>query len=158
MKNKLKDKDKVKERKTKKVIKHKGNIYIIFVTTVYCITIIFFLIVYMLFMQVNTQVYKLKQDIFYVVQNAYFALNQENLSYSNYVVEDQKLFEMVDYIMQKNNPNGNVKINSIYYDYNTHKVNINYTLKLKPIVLKKSFKNVSIKLNDSIKMKGMEVE
>ena len=137
---------------------NKGNAYILFITITFSITILFFLIIFMLFMQINNQVYKLKQDVFYIVQNSYFSLNQESFSYSDYIIDNKELFEKVNYIMQKNNPDGNVKIISMYYDYKKNKVNISYTLKLKPVVLGDIIKDININFNDDIKLKGMEVE
>ena len=137
---------------------NKGNAYILFITITFSITILFFLIIFMLFMQINNQVYKLKQDVLYIVQNSYFSLNQESFSYSDYIIDNKELFEKVNYIMQKNNPDGNVKIISMYYDYKKNKVNISYTLKLKPVVLGDIIKDININFNDDIKLKGMEVE
>lgn len=137
---------------------NKGNAYILFITITFSITILFFLIIFMLFMQINNQVYKLKQDVFYIVQNSYFSLNQESFSYSDYIIDNKELFEKVNYIMQKNNPDGNVKIISMYYDYKKNKVNISYALKLKPVVLGDIIKDININFNDDIKLKGMEVE
>ena len=61
------------------LILKKGNIEVTFLSMIFVFLIIVLMIVYFLHMQINLQIYPIKQDIFYIVQNSYFSMDINDL-------------------------------------------------------------------------------
>lgn len=134
----------------------KGSIEIVFLTFIICIFIILSFIVYILYVQITTYVIPIKQDLFYIVQNSYFSLNQNKLEYEDYIVNNNELRKRVHKILSINHPE--VILSNIYYNYNNNKIYVEIIINIKPIVLGEYIKNIKIKIKDTIKLKMMEVK
>lgn len=136
----------------------KGNIYIVFISICVILQILIFTGCFLIFMQVNDQVYRVKQDIFYIVQNSYLALSQENLAYSNYTIDNYALTQKVNDILNLNYSDKSVEIKKLKYNLKTNRVEISYLIKIKPVALESLIGNINLNLKEEIKLKGMEVE
>lgn len=140
------------------IIYKKGNMLII---TIFVIIIVFLLILsscLLIYFQINGQVYKIKQDIFYVVQNSQMSLNKAELSYSNYQIDENILKNRVNEILKLNNSNLDINIINLDYNQNTNYVYVKLAIKIKPIINNNFINNINITLNESIKLKIMEVK
>ena len=133
-----------------------GNVEIIFLMFIITVLIIFSFVIYVLYVQITTYIIPIKQDVFYIVQNSYLALNQNNLEYDDYVINSNELEHKVNVILKKNHPEA--KVITILYDYNKNKVYIEIVINIKPIVLGDYIGNMNIKIKDEIKLKMMEVK
>lgn len=111
--------------------------------------------IYFLYMQINLQVYPIKQDIFYIVQNSYFAINIEELAYNNYIVDESVLKDKIQSLIGINY--SNVVIENLIYDKNINKIKIELKIEISPIILKKYIGNINITVYDEIKLKTMDV-
>lgn len=134
----------------------KGSIEIIFFILIITILIILAFIIYILYVQITTYIVPIKQDLFYIVQNSYFSLNQNNLEYEDYMVDNNELKNKVNQILNINHPEAT--LSSIHYNYNENKIYVEVILKIKPIVLGNYIGNVKIRIKDIIKLKMMEVK
>ena len=133
-----------------------GNVEIIFLMFIITVLIIFSFVIYVLYVQITTYIIPIKQDVFYIVQNSYLALNQNNLEYDDYVINSNELEHKVNVILKKNHPEA--KVITIHYDYKKNKVYIEIVINIKPIVLGDYIGNMNIKIKDEIKLKMMEVK
>lgn len=138
------------------VIRKRGNIEIIFLIFIITILILISFIIYILYTQIVSYIVPIKQDLFYIVQNAYFSLNQSSLEYGDYIMDNEKLKNKVNQVIKANYPKA--KLISIYYDYNENKVHIEIMVEINPIVLKNNIKDIKLKIKDVIKLKTMEVK
>lgn len=135
----------------------KGNIYIVCLTLfILIITIITFMIL-MLNVQINTEIYAIKQDLFYIVQNSLLSLNDNELSYGVYLVDEKELKERISSII-KNNYDGKATLENIKYLEGENRVYIEILLNLEPIVLSSKIGNVKLKVNDEVKLKLLETD
>ena len=99
-----------------------------------------------------------KRDLFYIAQDAgKSATDIDLLSYGQYYMDEQKLYNNANKIINKNY-NGKVKLDNIEYDYSRNLVNISVSLNIKNIVPFSQKENISIIINDSVKLKLMEVK
>lgn len=132
-----------------------GSIEIVFLAIIFTLLIIILMAIYFLYMQINLQVYPIKQDIFYIVQNSYFAINIEELAYNNYIVDESVLKDKIQSLIGINY--SNVVIENLIYDKNINKIKIELKIEISPIILKKYIGNINITVYDEIKLKTMDV-
>jgi hypothetical protein len=150
-------KNKITENKTtKNKTNKKGNIEILFLTLVIFFLMVVFSVLYILYVQINTFVYPIKQDLFYIVQNAYLSLNKDELSYYNYDIDEYVLNDKVAQVIKLNYDD--VNLESLKYNKNTKNVEVIVNIKIKPIVLSNKIGNITLKVKDNIKLKMMEVK
>ncbi len=135
----------------------KGNIEITFLTILIFAFIVILMVVYVIYVQINTMVYPIKQDLFYIVQNAYLSMNKDELAYYVYNVDNNLLKEKVEEIIKFNYPNKDICVKNIYYDTNNNEVNIKLEYKLKPLLLEDLIGDIDLTLNEKVKLKMMEV-
>jgi len=130
----------------------------IFTLSIFIILMFIFLsIMFLLYVQINSCIFSVKNDVFYIVQNGYFSLDEEELVYSNYIVDQSKLTIIVEKLLRLNYPNYIFVINKVEYDTITKSINIDINLKLTPFILKDILGIIDIKIKDNIKLKVMEV-
>ncbi len=134
----------------------KGNIEVFFITILFMILIISISVIYILYIQINTYIYPIKQDVFYIVQNSYMSLNKEKLSYYEYDVDAEELNQRIKNLIELNYDN--VEIEKINYNGDINKIEITILVNIKPILLTNQIGNINLKINDTIKLKMMEVK
>lgn len=134
----------------------KGNIEVFFITILFMILIISISVIYILYIQINTYIYPIKQDVFYIVQNSYMSLNKEKLSYYEYDVDAEELNQRIKNLIELNYDN--VEIEKINYNVDLNKIEITISVNIKPILLTNQIGNINLKINDTIKLKMMEVK
>lgn len=71
--------------------KKRGNIIICFLLLLFLSIMIIFFMIFMGFVDLNIQLDGIKNDLFFICQNAIFAYDYEELSYENYTVDIKKL-------------------------------------------------------------------
>ncbi len=82
-------------------IKYKnGSIGIIFICFIFIIFISIFFYIFFLNYKINIKVYRIKQDIDNIVQNVILSFNQEELSYNNYIINEEDMIYRVGKIME----------------------------------------------------------
>lgn len=148
-------KSKITESSKNKTNK-KGNVEILFLTLIVFFLMVVFSVLYILYVQINTFVYPIKQDLFYIVQNAYLSLNKDELSYYNYDIDEYVLNDKVAQIIKLNYDD--VNLESLRYNKNTKNVEVIVNIKIKSIVLSNKIGNINLKVKDNIKLKMMEVK
>lgn len=137
------------------LILKKGNIEVTFLSMIFVFLIIVLMIVYFLHMQINLQIYPIKQDIFYIVQNSYFSMDINELAFNNYVVDEKILKEKIQNLININYDN--VVIEQLEFDKNIKKVKIKLKVSVSPIILKNYIGDINIMVYDEIKLKTMDV-
>lgn len=136
--------------------KKQGEIEIIAISIIMLILIIMFISVYLLYLQINSYVYPIKEDIYYIVQNSFLSLDKEELAYANYHIDEDIMFKKVNTILKLNYKE--VELKSLKYDKNTNYINVEIFINIKPIIMEKSIGNFKLILKDKIKIKLMEVK
>lgn len=134
----------------------KGNIEVFFITILFMIMIISISVMYILYIQINTYIYPIKQDVFYIVQNSYMSLNKEKLSYYEYDVDAEELNQRIKNLIELNYDN--VEIEKINYNGDLNKIEVTVLVNFKPVLLTNQIGNINLKINDTIKLKMMEVK
>lgn len=137
------------------LILKKGNIEVTFLSMIFVFLIIVLMIVYFLHMQINLQIYPIKQDIFYIVQNSYFSMDINELAFNNYVVDEKILKEKIQNLININYDN--VVIEQLEFDKSIKKVKIKLKVSVSPIILKNYIGDINIIIYDEIKLKTMDV-
>ncbi len=137
------------------LILKKGNIEVTFLSMIFVFLIIVLMTVYFLHMQINLQIYPIKQDIFYIVQNSYFSMDINELAFNNYVVDEKILKEKIQNLININYDN--VVIEQLEFDKNIKKVKIKLKVSVSPIILKNYIGDINIMVYDEIKLKTMDV-
>ena len=137
----------------------KGNSIIIVMIFIFLIVFILSMLAfYLLYYQSNLIISKVRQDMFYIVQNTSFSINKNNFKYYNYEIDENLMKQKINTLINLNY-NGKVTINNIIYDYSKNAVNISYTIHFKPVVFTSIIGNTKdINLSDQIKIKSMEVK
>jgi flagellar basal body-associated protein FliL len=141
-----------KKMKTSK----KGNVQIVFLTLVIILILFLLSISYILYFQINSCIYGIKQDIFYIVQNLYLSLNSDELKMYNYVVDKAKMKEKVETLIKTNYDN--VEIENLIYDEDNNYVILDIKITIKPVALSKKIGYLKLRLREKVKLKMMEVE
>lgn len=137
------------------LILKKGNIEVTFLSMIFVFLIIVLMIVYFLHMQINLQIYPVKQDIFYIVQNSYFSMDINELAFNNYVVDEKILKGKIQNLININYDN--VVIEQLEFDKSIKKVKIKLKVSVSPIILKNYIGDINIMVYDEIKLKTMDV-
>lgn len=137
------------------LILKKGNIEVTFLSMIFVFLIIVLMTVYFLHMQINLQIYPIKQDVFYIVQNSYFSMDINELAFNNYVVDEKILKEKIQNLININYDN--VVIEQLEFDKNIKKVKIKLKVSVSPIILKNYIGDINIIIYDEIKLKTMDV-
>ena len=137
------------------LILKKGNIEVTFLSMIFVFLIIVLMTVYFLHMQINLQIYPIKQDIFYIVQNSYFSMDINELAFNNYVVDEKILKEKIQNLININYDN--VVIEQLEFDKKIKKVKIKLKVSVSPIILKNYIGDINIMVYDEIKLKTMDV-
>ena len=137
------------------LILKKCNIEVTFLSMIFVFLIIVLMTVYFLHMQINLQIYPIKQDIFYIVQNSYFSMDINELAFNNYVVDEKILKEKIQNLININYDN--VVIEQLEFDKNIKKVKIKLKVSVSPIILKNYIGDINIMVYDEIKLKTMDV-
>lgn len=126
------------------------------------LTVIFIFIIlttiFLLYIQINSCVYNVKNDLFYIAKNAYIAANYDELSYANYQFDNQLLNEKIICLLKLNYPNYKFTINEIKYQYDEKSVLIDINLLIEPIVLNNLIGTINLNIKDNIKLRLMEVK
>lgn len=135
--------------------KNLGNVEILFVTFFIIVLISSVCVFYILYTQINYSIYPIKQDLFYIVQNAYFSFDNKELGYYNYSINEEMLKEKIMFLLYKNH-NG-VCLESLKYDNSKNVVVIKVSVKIKPIILSSIIGDKIIVINEEVKLKNMEV-
>lgn len=137
------------------LILKKGNIEVTFLSMIFVFLIIVLMTVYFLHMQINLQIYPIKQDVFYIVQNSYFSMDINELAFNNYIVDEKILKEKIQNLININYDN--VVIEQLEFDKNIKKVKIKLKVSVSPIILKNYIGDINIMVYDEIKLKTMDV-
>ena len=137
------------------LILKKGNIEVTFLSMIFVFLIIVLMTVYFLHMQINLQIYPIKQDIFYIVQNSYFSMDINELAFNNYIENEKILKEKIQNLININYDN--VVIEQLEFDKNIKKVKIKLKVSVSPIILKNYIGDINIMVYDEIKLKTMDV-
>lgn len=135
----------------------KGSVEIIILTLTIIFMFIILTITFLLYIQINSCVYNVKSDLFYISQNAVLAVNYDELAYSNYEINDEKLKEKIATLLHLNYPNYNFNVNEIKYECLSNSVLIDIDLHIKPIALRNIIGDITLKIKDNVKLKLMEV-
>lgn len=133
-----------------------AQIFVLFVTII--LMFIILTSIFLFYIQINSCIYNVKSDLFYIAQNAYIAVNSDELSYSNYEVNDYLLTQKIVELLKLNHPSYKFEINEIKYEYESKSVIIDINLLVEPIVLSNVIGNVNLSIKDKIKLKLMEVK
>ena len=131
------------------------EIFILSITIIFMVIIL--TITFLLYIQINSCIYNVKTDLFYIAQNAILAVNYDELAYSNYEINDEMLKEKITTLLHLNYPNYNFNVNEIRYEHLTSSVLIDINLQIKPIALRNLIGDITLKIKDNVKLKLMEV-
>lgn len=136
--------------------KKRGNIQIIILAIFIVIIIIIIFTMVMLNIQINSIIYPIKQDIFYIAQNSLLAMERNDLSLYSYNVDISELKDIVERLVSQNY--NNVTVENVNYDIVTNYLYIDLIVKIKPIILNiNSNRYFNIRFNEKVKIKLMDV-
>lgn len=123
------------------------------------IFIVFILIIFtgivILKLQINSYVYPLKEDIFYIVQNAIISCNENSLSNFDYVIDENLMKEKVDKILIENYKNA--KLVSIKYNKLKNVVYGKIEVEIVPMIFSLNNK-CKVGFNYEVKLKMLDVK
>ncbi|MDD2376869.1 MAG: hypothetical protein PHD15_05490 [Clostridia bacterium] len=136
----------------------KGSIEIFILTITLMMMFIILTIIFLLYVQINSCVFNVKSDLFYIAQNAYLAVDYKELAYSDYEINEPMLKEKIILLLHLNYPNYNFHINEIKYEHVSKSVLIDINLLIQPIVLNNLIKIFSLNIKENVKLKLMEVK
>ncbi len=136
----------------------RGSIEIIVLTLLIIFIFIILTAIFLLHIQINSCIYNVKSDLFYIAQNAYIAANYSELSYANYQFDNILLKEKIVYLLKLNHPNYKITINEIKYEYVEKSVLIDINILVEPIILNHLIGNINLNIRDNFKLKLMEVK
>lgn len=135
-----------------KVSNKNGNIEILFLCIASIFVILTFLVIFVLYSQINISVYSVKYDIYNIVQNVFVCFDKEELAYDNYVLNENEMSEKIQNIISLNYDN--VKLKYLSYDKEENEVDITVTISIKPVTF---ISKIDIEIKERIKLKLMEV-
>lgn len=136
--------------------KKHGNLQIIIIFLFIMFILIYTFSFIIINIQINSLIYPIKQDIYYIAQNAILAMDAEELSYYKYEIDNNKLEYLIKSLISKNY--SNVKIDELNYNIETNYLNIKLDVVIQPLLFKKIIgENINIKIEEKIKVKLMEV-
>lgn len=134
----------------------KGTIEILAISIMMLVFIIVFVSVYLLYLQINTYVYPIKEDIYYIVQNSFLSLNKEELAYANYSIDEELMFKKVNTILKLNYKD--VELKKLKYDKNDNYVDVEMIINIKPVIMRDTIGDIKLNIKDKVKIKLMEVK
>lgn len=135
----------------------RGSIEVVILTTTILLMCIVFTAVFLLYIQINSCIYNIKSDLFYIAQNGYIAADYEELAYSNYKVDNIVLQEKITELLRLNHPNYTIYVDKINYDNVTNNIVIDIDLLIKPLVLKNLIGDIKLNIRENVKLKLLEV-
>ena len=133
----------------------KGSIELLCFTLLICTWIILVSVYVMLNIQINAQIYPIKQDLFFFVQNAYFAFHQQSLEYENYSVEQAVLQQKIIHLISEKYTE--VEVTKLYWDASQKQVKIQLIVKIRPVILSKMIGEIPVIVTEEVKLKMMDV-
>lgn len=100
------------------------------------VLIIIFAITFLVYYQVNTIIETVRQDLFYVANNAILSFDLKDLSYKQYTVNENKTKQVIEEILNRNysSTNGSItkiEITNLKIIENKDKVEVNMSVKVK---------------------------
>lgn len=131
----------------------KGSIEIIFMCFIVIFLMFVFFSIYLLYSKININVYRVKQDLFNIVQNAVLAFDKEELAYNNFEIDEEALIQRINKIITLNYDN--VKLNYLSYDKSENKVYITVEVDLN---LSRWNLKDKVVINESVKLKMMRLD
>ncbi|MEG1989753.1 MAG: hypothetical protein RR144_01300 [Clostridia bacterium] len=136
----------------------KGNIQIILISFTIIIMCTILTATFLLYFQINTLIYAIKTDLFYICQNSYFSLNKEELAYADYEVNIEELNKKIVNLLNLNYSKNNVKLNKLKYDLKNKRIYIDINVEIKPIALEQILGRININIKENVKLNLMEVK
>lgn len=133
----------------------KGSIELLCFTLLVCTWIVLLSVYLILKIQINAQIYPIKQDLFFFVQNAYFAFHQQSLEYENYKVEQAILQQKIIHLISEKYKE--VEITKLYWDASQKQVEIQLVVKIRPVILSQMIGEIPVVVTEEVKLKMMEV-
>lgn len=146
--------DKLQLIRNKKSQFKEGNMYIILVFIFVMLLIILTTYAIYIHIKINKEIYPIKKDIFYIVQNAYLALDKEELAYYRYKVDKDEFRNKIIKLLELNYNEKEIKVKKLEYDEIDNEVEIYISFEVD--ILNGHKKEVSIK--ERVKLSLMEVE
>lgn len=136
-----------------KIKSKKGSIEIIFLCFAVVFGVFIFFSIYLLYSKININIYRVKQDLFNIVQNAVVSFDKEELSYNNFCIDEEQLIKNIEKVISLNY--NNVKLNYINYDKKENNIYITVEVDLK---LSKWNINDKVKITECVKLDMMEIK
>lgn len=136
----------------------RGSIEIFILAMFIIFTCIILSAIFLLYIQINSVIYSIKSDIFYIAQNGYLAADYQELAYSNYKIDNQILEEKIAQLIRLNHPNYNIDINNIAYNQSTNNIIVDIDLVIEPIVMENIIGDITLNIRENVKLKLMEVK
>lgn len=124
----------------------RGSIEILFI----CVILVFFITVcayvYFLNAKINVTIYRVKQDLYNIVQNIILSFNKEELSFNNYVIDEEEMSSRVSKIISLNYKEVSLK----YLNYNKEDNEVN-------IIVSVKIGRKIVYINQKVKVKLMQI-
>lgn len=136
----------------------RGSIEIFILAMIIIFTCIILSAIFLLYIQINSVIYSIKSDLFYIAQNGYIAADYKELAYSNYKIDNKILEEKITELIRLNHPNYKIDINNIAYNQSTNNIIMDIDLVIEPIVLRKIIGDITLNIRENVKLKLMEVK
>lgn len=127
-----------------------GNV---FISVGIIILVIIFVITFLLYCQVNIVIENVRQDLFYASNNALLSFDAQELSYNKYMIDEAKIKQIIESILNKNyaqTEGGITKIQVIQLDILNEQDKVN--IKIQVEVNFESVINIAGKNEHSFKM------
>lgn len=136
-----------------KINSKKGSIEVLFICVIVIAFMFIFFSIYLLYSKINLNIYRVKQDLPNVLQNAVLAFDKEELAYNNFVIDEEELVKIINNLIDLNYDN--VKLCYLSYDESENKVNVTVEIDLN--LDKWNIEN-KVTVSSSIKLKMMELD
>lgn len=126
-------------------------IIIFFLITFFIVGISYFL----MYVQINLQIYGIKDKLFTIVQDSITQFDLESLALYEYQIEENKLKKFIEERLYEIDKNyiSDVVVN---FDANNNQMQIYFSWRVKPIVSLLGKEEIEVKINEVIKLKMME--
>lgn len=141
---------------------NKVGIINIWLTFLGILMILFLTMIYMLYFQVGVIKNSVKEELYYALMNGQVSLDKEELAYSNYFIDKNKLEENLNLWVKetaKTKININqIKINKLLTNTSNHnvKLNIELLVSFNPII--KVGNNAMVKISDEIEISLLKLK
>ena len=140
----------------------KSGIINIWLTFLAVVIILFLTIIYLLYFQVGLIKNSIKEELYYALMNGQVFLYKDELVYSNYFIDKNKLEENLN-LWVKETAKTKININEIKINNlqtNTENSKLKLTIELivsfKPIITLNN--NIKVKINDEIEIRVLELK